>query len=137
MLTHASRCVLAFISLLGAVACLPTEPIIDGFFVGIHVRGSVRTPSGDPVVGATLVVHARAPETCTGKFADAPLTTSDSTGAFARTLSTWSSPRDVCIYIVAVPPEAAGLVMDFVSVPARLEHAFDTLVVEVVLPAAL
>lgn len=124
------------VGILAAVACAPTEPVIDGPFVGLHVRGSVRTPGGEPVVGATLDVRARSLQSCAGGFADVTPTTSDATGAFNRTLRTWNVPQDVCIWIAVVPQGDASVAADTITVkPARLDLEIDTLEVAIVLPS--
>jgi hypothetical protein len=116
--------------LLLASACM--EPL-DGQFVALQVNGSVRTPEGAPVAGATLDVRARIGATCI-RDVDQGQATSSATGSFSRILGRFGEPLDVCVWIAVTPPAGSGLAADTLTVtPARLDVETNTLAVDIVL----
>ena len=134
------RRLLLLISVFAVQACVaPTdEKPMDGPAVGLNVVGSVRTAEGTAIVGATLEVWARDPETCAGGFAQQTVT-SDSAGTFASALFAWNSPRDVCVWIAIEPPVGSAARADTVTHrPARLESSPGTveLAITLVPPAS-
>lgn len=117
-----------------AVGC--AEPFMDGSYVVLEVSGSVQTPDGAPVVGATLDIRARVPDTCVGSFAS-DSTTSGAAGGFSTTLRTWNVPRDVCLWIAVLPHAGSIAAADTVTIqPARLDIVSAFPAVHIVLPVA-
>ncbi len=132
------RHLLATLGLLACAACGTSPiapPLINDTYVGVHVRGDVRTSSGAPLAGATVEVWVRRPDTCTLGYVEGSAQ-SDATGAFSRSVITLNSPLDVCLWIAVEPPLGAAVERTTVSVRrVRLVARVDTVTVSVVLPA--
>ena len=96
----------------------------EGTFPQVVLYGSVRSSTGVPVAGATVVIGHH-PSRCGAGAAEIPRTTTNSAGRYREPLTVFTS-ADGCVRIIVT---AAGFAPDSVtltSVPSRQPPALDS-----------